>query len=260
MEFRSLGVPSSLPRPVRRRASSWTAVVVSPRLLCKVNRFVSTTRNAAGPWTSCGVPALNSARSAEALAWLRNCADQQSWQEFNDFYAQLIFRFAIKAGCTETEADEVVQETLIAVSRNLPGFRYDPKACSFRTWLLNLSTWRIRDQMRKRLPGRGHKRSGSSEPDGTAMVERLSDPAANQLEGLWDQEWQAVLLEKAVSNVKARVDPKQWQVFDLYVLNGEAPLDVGKLLSVSIGRVYLTKHRIGAILKKEIARLKKQQA
>ena len=34
--------------------------------------------------------------------------------------------FALKAGLTETEADEVVQETTIAVARHVPEFRYDP--------------------------------------------------------------------------------------------------------------------------------------
>ena len=41
--------------------------------------------------------------------------------------------FAIQAGLTDTEADQVVQETLIAVSRHLPEFRYDPKVCRFKT-------------------------------------------------------------------------------------------------------------------------------
>ena len=35
--------------------------------------------------------------------------------------------FAIQAGLTDTEADEVVQETAIAMARHLPEFRYDPK-------------------------------------------------------------------------------------------------------------------------------------
>src|SRR5881397_2638155 len=84
------------------------------------------------------------------LVRLKDTEDQQSWQEFNDLYGKLIFGFAIKAGLTETEAQEVVQETLIAAAKNLPEFRYDPKVCSFKTWLLNLSHWRVQDQLRKR--------------------------------------------------------------------------------------------------------------
>jgi len=63
------------------------------------------------------------------LVRLKDTGDQQSWQEFNDLYRKLIFGFAIKAGLTETEAQEVVQETLIAAAKNLPEFRYDPTVC-----------------------------------------------------------------------------------------------------------------------------------
>src|SRR5881394_2734509 len=84
------------------------------------------------------------------LVRLKNTDDQQGWQQFNDIYAKLIFGFAIKAGLTEHEAQEVVQETLISAARNLPEFHYDPKVCSFKTWLLNLSQWRVQDQLRKR--------------------------------------------------------------------------------------------------------------
>jgi hypothetical protein len=40
--------------------------------------------------------------------------------------AQRYQDFAIQAGLTDTEADEVVQETAIAMARHLPKYRYDP--------------------------------------------------------------------------------------------------------------------------------------
>jgi DNA-directed RNA polymerase specialized sigma24 family protein len=48
-----------------------------------------------------------------------------------------LIELALRAGLNDTEADEVVQETAIAISRHLPEFRYDPKVCRFKTWLLN---------------------------------------------------------------------------------------------------------------------------
>jgi DNA-directed RNA polymerase specialized sigma24 family protein len=47
--------------------------------------------------------------------------------------------------------------------------------------------------------------------------------------------------------VKARVDLKQWQIFDLYALKEWSVRDVAKALGVSTGRVYLAKHRISAL-------------
>ena len=105
----------------------------------------------------------------------------------------LILGFALKAGLTEDEAAEVVQETLIGAAKHLPGFRYDPKVCSFKTWLLNLSNWRVKDQIRKRqVPSAPSQRGGRAHPEkqdgtSTATAERVPDPAGSQLEALSGQ-------------------------------------------------------------------------
>jgi RNA polymerase sigma factor (sigma-70 family) len=197
------------------------------------------------------------ATRSSLLSRLKDWADADGWQEFNAIYGPLIFRFALKAGCTESEAQEVVQETLVAAARHLPAFQYDPAVCAFKTWLLNLSHWRVQDQLRKRLPSAVSK--VDEEPDQrTATIERIPDPKGNHLQRIWDQEWKALMLETAVANIKLKVPPKQWQIFDLYVLKGEAPRQVAQLLSVSIGRVYLIKHRVGGVLKKELTRLNRE--
>jgi RNA polymerase sigma-70 factor (ECF subfamily) len=189
------------------------------------------------------------------LARLKDTDDQQSWQEFDDLYRKLIFGFAIKAGLNETEAQEVVQETLIAAAKNLPEFRYDPKVCAFKTWLLNLSRWRVQDQLRKRVPASPATLSKPPDADRTATIERVPDPAGGQFEAIWDSEWQKTLLEAALERVKTQVDSKQWQIFDLYALKEWSVKDVAKALGVSVGRVYLIKHRVSALLKKEMKRL-----
>jgi RNA polymerase sigma-70 factor (ECF subfamily) len=196
---------------------------------------------------------------------VKDTQDHQSWQEFSDIYSKLIFGFAIKACLTEDEAQEVVQETLIAAAKHLPGFRYDPKACSFKTWLLNLSRWRVQDQLRKRrapsAPQSGRARDEpGDDPNRTATVERIPDPAGAELENLWDREWQTTLWDAALAKVKAQCDLKQCQVFDLYVLKEWSVREATKALGVSAGRVYLTKHRVSALVKKELKRLDRTTA
>jgi RNA polymerase sigma-70 factor (ECF subfamily) len=195
------------------------------------------------------------------LRRLGNTGDHQSWQEFNDLYTKLIFGFAIKAGLTEDEAQEVVQETLIAAARHLPEFRYDPKKCSFKTWLLNMSNWRVQDQMRKRhgpaTPQPAHHPIYEDGRTRTATIERVPDPPGTGLETIWEDEWKKTLLEAALARVKAQVDLKQWQIFDLYALKQWSVKDVAKALGVSSSRVYLAKHRISALIRKESKRLER---
>ena len=70
------------------------------------------------------------------LSRLKKADDQAGWQEFFDTYWKLIYGVAIKAGLTDAEAQDAVQETVIAVSKHIGRFKYDPAQCSFKTWLL----------------------------------------------------------------------------------------------------------------------------
>ena len=189
------------------------------------------------------------------LQRLKSGDDPESWQEFYKIYGGLIRFFATKAGLTEDEAEEVVQETAIGVARRLPDFTYDPKVCRFKTWLLNLVRWRIQDQIRRRCPGEqlvGQTPAlPSDDTASTATIARIPDPAVPEFGAEWDTAWQKNLLAQALERVRDRIDERQFQVFDLYAIKGWSATDVAQTLSISVGRVYLTKHRVSAILKKE---------
>ena len=207
------------------------------------------------------------------LGKLQGPDDPQSWQEFYRLYGPLIRNFALKAGCTDTEADEVLQETAIAVARHLPGYHYDPEVCRFKTWLLNQTAWRVKDQLKKRQrwDERVHKSGGGSlagageslvqpgdDPARTATVERVADPRAQELDALWDAEWRSSLLKAASDRVRAKVNTKQWQAFDLNVLKEWPAGDVAKSLGITLASVYLAKHRVAAAVKKEMAKLERE--
>src|SRR5262245_36152357 len=81
---------------------------------------------------------------------LRSGADEASWRDFLSIYSGLIQAFALKAGLNAEEAEEVLQETMVGISRRLPTFVYDPKVCRFRTWLLTQARWRIGQQLKRR--------------------------------------------------------------------------------------------------------------
>ena len=49
-------------------------------------------------------------------------------------------------------AEEVVQETMVAISKNLDEYQYKPQDCSFKSWIFKMAKWRIIDQIRKRPP------------------------------------------------------------------------------------------------------------
>src|SRR5437016_3792444 len=80
---------------------------------------------------------------------LKNWDDQESWRQFFDTYWKLIYGVAIKSGLTHPEAQDVVQESVISVCKSMHNFKADPAYGSFKACLLNLTRWRITDQVRK---------------------------------------------------------------------------------------------------------------
>jgi RNA polymerase sigma factor (sigma-70 family) len=189
---------------------------------------------------------------ASLLGRLKDWQDETSWNEFYQLYRRLIFSVALKAGLSETEAQEVVQETLISVSKNLPGFQYDPAVGSFRSWLVQLTRWRITDQLRKRQRDRQRFQPPSEASTRTGTLERIPDPAGVNLEAVWDAEWARHLMDAALARVKLQVQPRQYQLFDLCVVKQWPVEKIARELHVTAGQVYLAKHRISKLLKEEI--------
>jgi RNA polymerase sigma-70 factor (ECF subfamily) len=188
--------------------------------------------------------------------------DAESWSEFYRVYGKLIRDFALHAGLNDSEADEVVQETAIALSRNLPEFRYDPKVCRFKTWLLNQASWRIKDQLKKRRRSEGLAGQAPVLPKDdstrTDTIHRVPDPAAQDLDALFETEWRKSLFTLALERVKEKFSLKQFQIFDLLVIKEWPGADVAKSLGVSFANVYVTRHRVSAAIASEVKRLEKE--
>ena len=189
------------------------------------------------------------------LSRLKHWDDQESWRDFFDTYWKLIYGVAIKSGMSDVEAQEVVQETVIAVAKKIPEFKTDPAFGSFKAWLLHLTRWRIADQFRKRQrQGRAHQHR-SDKTSTTSTIGKIQDPAGFELESIWDEEWEKNLIDAALERVKRQVNAKQYQIFYLYMIKKLSVRSVAKSLGVNIGQVYLAKHRVGGLVKKEIKNL-----
>lgn len=191
------------------------------------------------------------ATHASLLERLKDLEDQDSWQQFYTTYRRLILSFAVKHGLSDTEAEEVVQETFITVARNIADFRYDPAQCSFKTWLFNLTRWRIQDQVRKRQPDDPSIHRQPSQTNRTATFEDLPGPEGERLAAVWDEEWRKDIVERALDKIRAKVDEKQFQIFDLCALQNWPARKGARSLGVSRALVYVIKFRIKNLLNKE---------
>ena len=197
---------------------------------------------------------------------LADWEDQRSWDDFYQTYWRLIYSVSVKSGLSQDEAFDVVLETVLAVAKQWKkGQQYDPAKGSFKSWLMNNPRGRIADQFRKkqRNPAAMNQAGGTPDGDGDfrrpATIERMQGEDGEEiLERLWENEWMYNITEVAIERVKKLVSPKQFQIFHAYVIKEWEPARVKKELGVSQSQVYLAKHRVGSLLKKEVEALKKE--
>ena len=192
------------------------------------------------------------------IARLDNWEDQKTWDEFYQTYWRLIYAVAIRAGLRPEEAFDCVQETIFSIAKQSKKKLYDPEQGSFKTWLMNMTRWRINDQFRKRKKDTAIIGGEWDDERKTAVIDRIEDPNGDVLSRLWDVEWKKNVADAALARVKAQVSPKQYQIFDFYVIRQWDPQKVQEKLNVSMAQVYLAKHRVGAVLKKELAKLENE--
>jgi len=190
------------------------------------------------------------------LTRLKNWDDQESWRDFFDTYWRLIFTAARRAGLTEAEAQDVVQETVISVLKGMGNFKYHSTQGSFKSWLLNLTSWRICDQFRKRKPQLEHRRRETSTR--TETINQLVDPNLDW-QGTWDADWERNLMQAAIDRLKKRVDARAYQIFDLLVFKEWEVSRVARAMKINRAQVYITKHRVSKLLKEEVAQIQKEE-
>ncbi len=187
---------------------------------------------------------LDSTR-ASLLSRIKDPGDATGWQRFFDTYASLIHSSALKAGCSTTEADDVLQEVLLSVAREIPDFKYDPAKGTFKSWLFRIVSRRVVDLFRRR-------RVGDARRVDSAVLQDDMDLLYPSLELGWEEQWREHQLARACDKVKAEVSPRQWQMFELFVLHGW-PMDrITGFLCVNRAQVYMAKMRVGRLMKQAV--------
>jgi len=194
------------------------------------------------------------------LTRLRDWQDQEGWREFFDTYWRLIYNVARKSGLMDAEAQDVVQNTFIYLSRRMPNFHYDRARGSFKSWLRVVTRSRISAFRRREKSASGMIRESPPNVEGEAkdLIEEIADPTAEALDEVWQREWQANLLDTAFRRVRAKVSSQQLLIFRMASGEKLALGQVAKKLGVSLARVYLARHRVGRLLKAEIEQLRRE--
>ena len=170
--------------------------------------------------------------------------DEAAWQEFVSRYGETLLGWARKWGACEADARDVTQEVLLSMVQYMRAFHCDPSR-SFRAWLKTVAYHAI-----GKLRANQSRCTALGGSGAVALFESLS--AREELVLLLDRQAENELLEVAMQRVRSRVLPHTWEAFRLLALEGDAGEAVATRLGVSLGSVYVARHKVKKMLQKEM--------
>lgn len=169
------------------------------------------------------------------LARLGDGADSAAWQEFHERYAELLRGFARRRGLQPADTDDVAQDVLLALTRAMPDFRYDPAKGKFRSYL---KTAALRAILKRSRQKRGQVDIGDLEE-----ATRIANADA-EAEEAWEAEWRQYHLTIALRAIEVEFDGADRQAFQRYVVQGREARETAAALNMSLESVYQAKSRI----------------
>jgi RNA polymerase sigma-70 factor (ECF subfamily) len=188
--------------------------------------------------------------SITLLSRLRHCpTDEAAWQEFVRRYGPTIGRWCRRWGLQDADADDVTQNVLLRLAKQLRGFEYRAPG-RFRAWLRRVAHGAWCDYLDS---GRPPGAAGS----GDSNVHQLLHSVAARDDFLQHLEEEATrqLLQEAMEQVRPRVQAQTWEAFRLVALEGLSGAEAAARLQMSPGGVYVARCRVQKMLQDEMARL-----
>lgn len=172
------------------------------------------------------------------LASLRDFNDESAWGRFVSRFRQPVLRFARSIGLTESDAEDVTQETLVAFAEGFRKGQYDRTKGRLSQWLFGIAYRKAMDEQR-----RAARRPGVQAPPASSSADgRLVDEAT--LIATWDLEWEQSLMEQCLEQARNEVEPVTFRAFEMVVRECRDAGEVAAALGVNIKLVYNAKHRV----------------
>jgi RNA polymerase sigma-70 factor (ECF subfamily) len=165
-------------------------------------------------------------------------------------YTPLIQHWLGRYWLQSSDTDDLTQEVLTTVVRELPHFRHDLRQGAFRRWLRTVAVNRLRNFWRDRRARPRTLGDGAFE----AVLAQLEDPES-ELSRLWDEEHDRHVVRRLVQLIEPEFEPTTWQAFRALVLEGKKTHEAAAELGVSVNAVRIAKARVLKRFRQEIAGL-----
>jgi RNA polymerase sigma-70 factor (ECF subfamily) len=187
--------------------------------------------------------------SVSLLGILAGAPTDDDWRRLDDLYRPLLRAWMARAGVPASHVDDLVQDVLLVVFREIAGFERRRQG-AFRAWLRTILTHRVRDHFR----GQKYRPTAPGDSDFLRRLDELESPDS-ALSRLWDREHDDHVAASLMRRVQGDFAPATWQAFRRHVLDGEPAVQVAEALGLSLNSVLLAKSRVLKRLRQELTGL-----
>lgn len=180
---------------------------------------------------------MNEFTSVSLLQQIKDHTNIDAWQRFTSLYEKWIRRYLAGRGVRSHDADDVVQEVLAFISREIVGFDHNGRLGAFRNWLRQVTANRLKEFCRKQ------KQVVSDGPDLEALADELIDEDSG-LSRIWQREHDRFVVEQLLEHISDRFRKKSILAFRKIILEGKQAQDVANELNLSVGAVRVAQSRV----------------
>lgn len=182
----------------------------------------------------------------QSLLQRAQTGETDAWKDLVDLYRPLILAWLNRQGVPAGDLEDLSQEVLLSVVRNLSSFRHSGHRGAFRTWLRTIVCRRTADYWRT-LDADTLARGGSG---ATTALQQIADPDS-ELNRQWDEEHDRYVLRCLLKLVEEEFEPLTLQVFRRLALDGASGAEAAQELGLSVAAVYVAKSRVLARIRQE---------
>ncbi|WP_435007868.1 RNA polymerase sigma factor [Tundrisphaera lichenicola] len=187
--------------------------------------------------------------SRSLLERARDPRDVASWRRLIDIYSPLIRRWVAAYVAQPADADDVVQEVLTTVVREISRFEHSGRAGAFRAWLRSIAVNRLHAHWQAR---RGVQATGDSAV--LEQLHQLEDPESS-LSREWDDQHDRHVAGVLLESIRLEFQPATWHAFEATVRQGRPAAEVAAELGLTVNAVLIAKSRILKRLRQKAAGL-----
>ncbi|MFI5456964.1 MAG: RNA polymerase sigma factor [Isosphaerales bacterium] len=192
----------------------------------------------------------NPLTSKSLLVKARDRSDQAAWRRLTELYEPLIERWVRPHVAQRADAEDLVQEVMTTLVRELPGFDHNQRPGAFRAWLRTITVHRLRAYWEKR----DARLASAGGPDLREALAQLADPTSALCES-WDEEHDRHVTKTLLKSIRLEFQPATWRAFERQVQDGQPASDVAQDLGISVNAVLIAKSRVLKRLREKAAGL-----